>query len=142
MTDINSVTMIGRLTSDPQKEFLPSGTAKTRFSIANNYYVPNKEDQVNFFDVTAFGKLADTCAQYLTKGKQIAIQGQLRQSRWQDKDGSKKSRIEIILDSMQMIGGKNESENMSRNKSSYTENKSKQTPPEFPSFGNDEEVPF
>lgn len=102
--DLNSVTLVGRLTADPRQDFLPNGTAKTTFSIANNYYIPNKDDQVSYFDIVSFGKLAETCGKYLTKGKQIAVSGELRQNRWTDKEGQKRSKVEILLQDMQMLG--------------------------------------
>lgn len=104
-TDLNSVMIIGRLTADPQLKYLPNGNAVVEFSIANNYFVPNKDKEVNYFDIVAFGKTAETVAKYLSKGKQIAITGSLRQDRWQDKEGNSKSRIRIIMQSMQMLGG-------------------------------------
>ena len=97
MSDVNNVTLIGRLTADPMLKYLPSGSAVVEFSIANNYYVSTKNaNEVNYFDVVAFGKTAETISKYLTKGKQIAINGSLRQDRWQDKDtNTTKSRIRI-----------------------------------------------
>ena len=60
-TDFNSVTLIGRLTADPVSKYLPSGSAVAEFSIANNYYVSTKNaTEVNYFDVVAFGKMAET----------------------------------------------------------------------------------
>lgn len=108
-SDLNSVVLIGRLTADPKFDQLPSGTAKASFSLANNYLGANKTSEVNFFDIVAFGKLAETCNSYLKKGKQIAVRGSLRQQRWQDKQsGGNRSRIEIIINDMQMLGAKGE----------------------------------
>lgn len=105
-TDFNSVTLIGRLTADPVSKYLPSGSAVAEFSIANNYYVSTKNaTEVNYFDVVAFGKMAETVSKYLTKGKQVAISGTLRQERWQDKDtNAARSKVRIIMQSMQMLG--------------------------------------
>lgn len=105
-TDLNNVMLIGRLTKDPESKYLPSGMAVVEFSIANNYYMSNKgSNEVNYFDVVAFGKMAETVAKYLTKGKQIAITGTLRQERWQDKDtNTARSKVKIIMQSMQMLG--------------------------------------
>lgn len=105
-TDLNNVMLIGRLVSDPTQKYLPSGMAVAEFSIANNYYMSSKNStEVNYFDVVAFGKSAETVAKYLTKGKQIAISGTLRQERWQDKDtNTGRSKIRIIMNTMQMLG--------------------------------------
>ena len=105
-TDLNNIMLIGRLTKDPESKYLPSGSAVVEFSIANNYYMSSKNStEVNYFDVVAFGKMAETVAKYLTKGKQVAISGTLRQDRWQDKDtNAPRSKVRIIMQSMQMLG--------------------------------------
>ena len=108
-TDFNNIIIIGRLTADPIEKFLPSGDAISEFSIANNYYAGNKNStEVNYFDAVAYGKTAETINKFLSKGKQIAINGTLRQERWQDKDtNSTRSRIRIIVQSIQMLGASN-----------------------------------
>ena len=108
-TDFNNVTLIGRLTADPVSKYLPSGSAVVEFSIANNYYVSTKNaTEVNYFDIVAFGKMSETVSKYLTKGKQVAISGTLRQERWQDKDtNAARSKVRIIMQSMQMLGSAN-----------------------------------
>ena len=105
-SDLNNVMLIGRLTADPVQKYLPSGMAVAEFSIANNYYMSSKSsNEVNYFDIVAFGKTAETAAKYLTKGKQVAIMGTLRQDRWQDKDtNSPRSKVRVIVNSMQMLG--------------------------------------
>ena len=82
MTDHNGVTLIGRLTADPQRKYTQGGMEIAEFSIANNYYVSTKNTtEVNYFDIVAFGKLAETASKYLIKGKQVLICGTLRQER-------------------------------------------------------------
>ncbi|OEJ19837.1 single-stranded DNA-binding protein, partial [Brachyspira hampsonii] len=82
-------------------------------SIANNYYVITKNTtEVNYFDIVAFGKLAETVSKYLIKGKQVLICGTLRQERWQDKNtNTTKSKVRIIMQSMQMLADKKEADN-------------------------------
>ena len=113
MSDHNSVILIGRLTVDPQRKYTQSGKEIAEFSIANNYYISTKNTtEVNYFDVVAFDKLAETVNKYLIKGKQVLISGTLRQERWQDKNtNSTKSKIRIIMQSMQMLADKKESNN-------------------------------
>ncbi|WP_157148659.1 single-stranded DNA-binding protein [Brachyspira pilosicoli] len=113
MSDHNNVTLIGRLTVDPQRKYTQSGKEIAEFSIANNYYISTKNTtEVNYFDVVAFDKLAETVNKYLIKGKQVLISGTLRQERWQDKNtNSTKSKIRIIMQSMQMLADKKESNN-------------------------------
>lgn len=129
MSDHNNVTLIGRLTVDPQRKYTQSGKEIAEFSIANNYYISTKNTtEVNYFDVVAFDKLAETVNKYLIKGKQVLISGTLRQERWQDKNtNSTKSKIRIIMQSMQMLADKKESnDNIIQNTSQ----------------GDDEDVPF
>ena len=126
MTDHNIVSIIGRLTADPQRKYTQGGMEITEFSIANNYYVSTKNTtEVNYFDIVAFDKLAETANKYLTKGKQVCISGTLRQERWQDKNtNTTKSKVRIIMQSMQMLAdteryllGKKDSNNTAENNS-------------------------
>lgn len=103
-TDINNVTLVGRLTNDPQLKYLPSGTAALEFSIANNYYISSKEsNEVSYFDIVLFGKTAESLSRFLVKGKQVGVSGTLRQDRWQDKEGSQRSRVRINAQSVQLL---------------------------------------
>ena len=128
MSDHNIVTLIGRLTADPQRKYTQGGMEIAEFSIANNYYVSTKNTtEVNYFDIVAFDKLAETANKYLTKGKQVVICGTLRQERWQDKNTNTiRSKVRIIMQSMQMLADKKESNNTAQNNSQE----------------DDEEVPF
>lgn len=113
MTDINHVILIGRLTHDIGTDsrsfaYTPNGTARANVSIAVNRSVKRGdkwEDEVSYFDVTIWGKTAENLKPYLTKGKQIAVDGYLRQDRW-EKDGQRFSRINIQADTVQLLGGK------------------------------------
>jgi len=105
--DLNHVTVIGRLTRDSELKYTPTGMAVAKFAIAVN--TSKKVDdkwvgEANFFDITLWGKTAETLNQYLTKGKQIAVQGELHQNRW-EKDGQAHSKIEIKATDIQLLGG-------------------------------------
>ena len=109
-TDLNSVILIGRLTRDAELTYLQSGSAVANISVAVNRSRKEGEQwvsEVNYFDVSLFGKQAETLKQYLLKGKQIAIQGALKQDRW-EKDGQKFSKIRIIANNIELLGGKSE----------------------------------
>ncbi|ASJ22168.1 single-stranded DNA-binding protein [Brachyspira hampsonii] len=140
-TDFNSVTLIGRLTADPVSKYLPSGSAVAEFSIANNYYVSSKNaTEVNYFDVVAFGKMAETVSKYLTKGKQVAVMGTLRQERWQDKDtNTARSKVRIIMQSMQMLGT---SANAASGMDTAYSLSASSGNVDLGSFEDDDEVPF
>ena len=108
MKDINSVVLVGRLTRDAELKYTPTGTAILNLSVAVNRSVKRGdawEDEVSFFDIVLFGKLAESIAQYCTKGQQIGVQGALRQERW-EKDGAKRSKVKIIAETLQLLGGK------------------------------------
>lgn len=108
MKDINQVTLVGRLTRDAELKYTTGGTAIAKFSIANNYSKKvgdQWQELVNYFDCTVFGKTAEALNQYLVKGKQVAIAGELQQNRWQQ-DGQNRSKVEIRVHTLQLLGGK------------------------------------
>ena len=110
MTDLNHVIEIGRLTRDISERdfgYTTGGTARLNLSIAVNRSVKKNgawTDSVSFFDVTLWGKTAENIKACLYKGKQIAVHGYLDQQRW-EKDGVKYSKVVIIADSVQLLGG-------------------------------------
>ena len=107
MTDINRVTLIGRLTRDAELKYLPSGAAVTKMSIAVNRKKKTGDqwtDKASFFDVSLWGKVGESLSQYLVKGKQVAIDGELVQDRW-EQDGQKRSRVSVSARTIQLLGG-------------------------------------
>ena len=114
MTDLNHVIEIGRLTRDISERdfaYTTGGTARLNLSIAVNRSEKRNgawQDKVSYFDVTVWGKTAENIRPYLHKGKQIAIDGYLDQQRW-EKDGVKYSKVVIIADSVQLLGGNEQS---------------------------------
>ena len=115
MTDLNHVVLIGRLTRDLGSDersfgYIGNGTARANVSIAVNRSKKNGDtwsDEVHYFDVTIWGKQAENLKPYLLKGKQIHVEGHLQQERW-EKDGQKHSRVSIVADNVQLLGGKSE----------------------------------
>lgn len=108
MTDINNVTLIGRATRDAELKYTTAGTAVLNFSLAVNESRKQGDqwvEEVNFFDVILFGKMAETLKQYLTKGKQVAINGRLQQQRW-EQDGQPRSKVVVIANAVQLLGGR------------------------------------
>jgi single-strand DNA-binding protein len=111
MIDINRSCMTGRLTRDAELKFTANGQAVSKFSIAVNRRVKagdDWKDEPSFFDIVIWGRQAESLNQYLVKGKGVVIEGELRQDRW-TKDGQNKSRIEIIANSVHLMGQKLES---------------------------------
>lgn len=127
MADINTATLIGRLTRDEELKYTPSGAAVGNISIAINRKVKKGQewvDESNFFDVVFFGKQAENLKQYLTKGKQVGVTGFLKQERWTDQNGQNRSAVKIYANDIQLLGGKDGNGNNnagSNNAPSYNE---------------------
>ena len=104
--DINRVMLVGRLVSDPEIKNLNSGTSVTNFSIANNRsYIKDgeKSEQVSYFECIAWGKLGEIIAQYCKKGKLIGLDGRLQQRSWDDKEGKKRYKVEVVVENFQFL---------------------------------------
>ncbi len=112
MANINRVTITGNLTRDPDLRSLPSGMAVCELGVAVNHRrKDNATDQwieePNFFNVVVFGSQGENCAQYLSKGRPVAVDGRLRWSSWEDKNGGgKRSKVEIVANVVQFLGGR------------------------------------
>ena len=107
MADLNHVILIGRLTRDADFKYITSGQAICKFSVAVNRRKKSGDqwvDEANFFDVVLWGRQAETLNQYLLKGKQVAVEGELRQDRW-EQDGQNRSKVEIVANNLQLLGG-------------------------------------
>ncbi|MCL2180325.1 MAG: single-stranded DNA-binding protein [Treponema sp.] len=107
MADLNHVVLVGRLTRDAELKYTSNGQAVCKFSIAVNRRKKNGdqwEDEANYFDIVLWGKQGESLQSYLTKGKLIGVDGELRQDRWQQ-DGQNRSKIEIIAGYVQLLGG-------------------------------------
>ena len=113
--DINHVMIIGRLTRDLGSDersfgYVGNGMARANVSIAVNRSKKNGDqwiDEVSYFDNTIWGKTAENLKPYLTKGKQVCIEGHLKQERWEH-EGQKRSKISIVADNVQLLGGKSD----------------------------------
>ena len=104
---MNKVVIIGRLTKNPELRFAPgSGTAVSRFTVAVTR--PFKKNETDFINCVSFGKTAETIAQYLTKGKQIAVSGSIRTGSYDAKDGTKRYTTDIAVESFEFLGNKDE----------------------------------
>ena len=109
-TNINRVVLTGNLTRDPELRSTPSGTSVCGLRVACNTRRKDASgqwvDKPNFFDVTVWGAQGENCAQYLSKGRPVAIDGRLEWREWEAKDGSgKRQSVEIVADSVQFLGG-------------------------------------
>ena len=106
MADINHVVLVGRLTRNAELKYTNNGAAVSKFSIAINQRRKKEEqwvDEAHFFDIVLWGKTAESLNQYLVKGKQVGIEGQLRQNRW-EQEGQARSKVEIFATSVMLLG--------------------------------------
>ena len=106
MSDINSVTLTGRLTRDAELKYSQNGGAVVRFSMAVNRSKRNADgswsDEASYFDCVYFGKGAEAVNSYLSKGRQVAVSGELRQSRW-EQEGQSRSRVEVFVTNLSLL---------------------------------------
>ncbi len=107
---LNKVMLIGRLGHEPEMRYTPSGRPLTKFQLATNRSWTTaegkKKTETEWFNIVAWGKLAEICNQYLTKGQQVYIEGRLHSRRWQDEDGVNHSSVEVIAQEMIMLDGR------------------------------------
>lgn len=118
--DINSVFEIGRLVRDPEVKYTTSGTAKMELSIAVNRSIKEGDAWVlrpSYFDVEFWGKRAESINQFLHKGKQIGISGYLDQKRWTSPEGQNRSKIVIVAENIELLGGDKQEGNPQQSRS-------------------------
>ncbi len=104
-SDLNRCEFIGRLGANPEVRYAPSGDAVCNFSIAVNYKAKEKEN-TEWVRIVVFGKWAGICSDYLKKGSKVFVAGRMTTRKWVNKDGVDQYTTEIIMDYMQMLGGK------------------------------------
>lgn len=133
MANYNKVILMGNLTRDPELRYTPAGKAVANFSIAVNRRFKTDDqvrEETDFFDIVVFGKQAENCSEYLSKGRPVLVDGRLQQRRWETDDGQKRSKVEVVAMSVQFLGGR--SQESSRASSGGDD------PPEF----DDSDIPF
>jgi single-strand DNA-binding protein len=112
--NINRVVLVGNLTRDPELRHTPGGTAVCSLRIAVNSRRRDESgqwvDKPNYFDVSVFGNQAESSAQYLSKGRPVAIDGRLDWREWDAQDGTKRQAVQIIAESVQFLGGRGDGE--------------------------------
>src|SRR4051812_2003596 len=117
-TNINRVVLTGNLTRDPELRSTPGGTSVCSLRLAVNTRRRDQDgqwvDKPNFFDITVWGAQGENCAQYLQKGRPVAIDGRLEWREWQDQQGNKRQSVDIIADSVQFLGSRDGAENGGR----------------------------
>lgn len=143
--DINVVVLVGRLTRDCELKSTPQGTSVCRFSIAVNRRKRTGdrwEDEVSYFDVVLWGKSAETLKPYLQKGRQVSIEGELRQNRW-DQEGKTVSKVEVVANNVQLLGGGNQGAPATVGGASVRDGQSQSySPAPGPEAFDDNDIPF
>jgi single-strand DNA-binding protein len=108
--DLNKVMIIGHLGRDPEMRFTPSGRPVTTFTVATNRSWNTgdgeRHSETEWFNVVAWGNLAEICKQYLSKGQQVYVEGRLQTRRWEDSEGAKHNNVEIVASEMMVLGDK------------------------------------
>jgi len=139
--NINRVVLVGNLTRDPELRHTPSGTAVCSLRIAVNTRRKDEAgqwaDKPNYFDVTVWGQQGENCAQYLAKGRPVAIDGRLEWREWEAQDGTKRQAVEIVADSVQFLGGRQDAEG-----AAYVPAGAASSGDDFPSSPADDDIPF
>jgi len=124
---VNKAIIVGHLGREPETRHTQSGMAVCNFSVATNHKVKD-EKQTEWHKIVAWGKLAEICGEYLTKGSLVYVEGRLQTRQWDDKDGKKQQTTEIVASEMRMLGGKGE--------------KGGQEQPQAPQDAQSDDIPF
>jgi single-strand DNA-binding protein len=144
---VNKTIILGRLGQDPELKYTPSGKAVCNFSVATSETWTDKssgqkQERTEWHRVVVWGKLAELCNQYLSKGRQAFVEGKLQTRSWDDKDGNKRYTTEINAETVQFIGGNannsTQPPNVSNAQSSTGEDYTPETNPDFAS----DDIPF
>lgn len=137
MASFNKVILLGNLTRDPELKYTPKGTAVAQIGLAVNRVYSNEQgekvEEVTFVDVDLFGRTAEIANEYLRKGRPVLIEGRLKLDSWDDKQtGQKRSRLKIIGEAMQLLGGRDGGGGGGGGGDEYRESRGSAPPPRRP----------
>jgi single-strand DNA-binding protein len=146
-TNINRVILTGNLTRDPELRSTSGGTSVCSLRIAVNSRRKESEsgqwvDKPNYFDVTVWGAQGENCAQYLSKGRPVAVDGRLNWREWEGQDGSKRQAVDIIADSVQFLGSRDAGQSNGARESDVPADTSDFDPVGVTEGGSDDDIPF
>ena len=144
--NINRVVLTGNLTKDPELRHTPSGTSVCTLRVAVNSRTKDAQgnwgDKPNYFDVTVWGNQAESCSQFLSKGRPIGVDGRLDWREWEAQDGSKRQAVEIIADNVQFLGGRTDGEGGGQFVPQGAAQGATQASDDFPASAADDDIPF
>lgn len=140
---VNKVMLIGNLGRDPEIRYTTSGQAVANFTLATTEKYTNREgerqENTEWHRIVAWGRLAEICGEYLTKGRMVYIEGSIRTRSWEDKEGNTRYTTEIVARNMQMLGGQG-------GRTDAPSSQDERMPADFDieddSFGSDDDIPF
>lgn len=144
MAGINKAILIGRLGRDPEVRYSPDGRAVANFSIATSEEWKDKDsgekrERTEWHRIVAFGRLGEICGEYLSKGRQVYIEGRIQTREWEDKEGVKRYTTEIVASQMQMLGSRDDNYGNQR-RTDYKRDEPAGGP-DFPET-RDDDIPF
>jgi len=147
---VNKVILVGNLGKDPELRYTASGTAVCNFSLATTESYKdrdgNKQEKTEWHNIVVWRQLAEICGKYLTKGKQIYIEGKLQTRKWEDRDGNSRYTTEIVADQMQMLGRAGDDNNAGPRREPRQEPSMDQSAPQNNydnvQFNPDDDIPF
>ncbi len=145
---INRVVLVGNLTRDPELRHTPSGTPVCSLRLAVNTRRKDESgnwaDKPNYFDITVWGAQGENCAQYLAKGRPVAVDGRLEWREWDAQDGSKRQAVEVIAESVQFLGGRDGGAEGGGGQQFVPQGAgaAQSTSADFPAAAADDDIPF
>jgi single-strand DNA-binding protein len=142
MAAINRVVLVGNLTRDPELRHTQSGMAVCSLRLAVNTRRKDETgqwvDKPNYFDITVWGNQGERCAQYLSKGRPVAVDGRLEWREWETPEGNKRQAVDVVADTVQFLGSRGDGEG-----GGYIPADATATPAgDFPSSPTDDDIPF
>jgi single-strand DNA-binding protein len=153
VANINRVILTGNLTADPELSQLPSGTSVCRLRLAVNRRYKDQSsgewtEKPNYFDIKVWGAQGENCANYLSKGRPVAVDGRLEWREWEAQDGSKRQAVEVVADTVQFLGSREGGEGGGRGGGSFRPTAELPAEP-VPAYGggsgsggDDDDIPF
>ena len=142
---INRVVLVGNLTRDPELRHTPGGTPVCSLRIAVNSRrrdeSGNWTDKPNYFSISVFGNQAESCTQYLSKGRPVAIDGRLEWREWQAQDGAKRESVEVVADSVQFLGSRGDGGDAGGGNQFVPAGAGSESSADFPAAADDD-IPF
>jgi len=146
MSGVNKVIIVGRLGSDPEVKTVSGGNTVARLSVATsetwNDRDGNKQERTEWHRVVVWGKLADLCGKYLSKGRQVYLEGRLQTRSWEDQQGQKKYTTEVVAQTVQFLGGQGMGAGAQSGQGASSDSGFSQDFGNEPAFDDSNDIPF